>query len=80
MPAIIEIDPDEDDPPHGRKCTTCNFRAGTLYRFADEHEEIAQCGDCFVQFLLKDDIVLFRPDTRIAELDAQSTASQESHA
>lgn len=51
MREIIEIEADEQE-----KCSMCQFRFSTLYRFEDEDEDHAVCGDCFLQYILEEDI------------------------
>lgn len=51
MREIIEVDPDGE-----RKCPMCRFGFSTLYRFEDEDEGTAVCGDCFLESILEKDL------------------------
>lgn len=57
---IVVLDPGVDELPHGNKCTSCSYRFFGLYRFAEDPDDVALCGDCFVRFLIEDGIKCIR--------------------
>lgn len=51
MREIIEIETEGQE-----KCSMCQFRFSTLYRFEDEDEDLSVCGDCFLECILEEDV------------------------
>lgn len=60
MPEISIVDPDDTDRENN-KCSACNYRYSTLYRFDDEPTHLAVCGDCFTRFLIEDGYQIQEP-------------------